>query len=79
MTHRDLKPENILLKSQDEDDMTVKITDFGFSCLFDPNEGLDKELGSPLYMAPEIIMKELYNEKVDIWSIGIITYMLLSG
>jgi calcium-dependent protein kinase len=79
LTHRDLKPENILLESKDMEKLDVKIADFGFSCIFDPEEGLDLVLGSPLYMAPEIIQNQVYNEKVDIWSIGVITYMLLSG
>ena len=79
LTHRDLKPENILLESKDMEKLDVKIADFGFSCIFDPEEGLDLVLGSPLYMAPEIIQNKVYNEKVDIWSIGVITYMLLSG
>ena len=79
VTHRDLKPENILLESKNVDTLDVKIADFGFSCMFDPEIGLDLVLGSPLYMAPEIIKGEVYNEKVDIWSIGVITYMLLSG
>ena len=86
ITHRDLKPENILLESKDVDNLCVKIADFGFSCFFDPEKGLDLVLGSPLYMAPEIIrigenkqLKMTYNEKVDVWSIGVITYMLLTG
>ena len=86
ITHRDLKPENILLESKDVDNLNVKIADFGFSCFFDPEKGLDLVLGSPLYMAPEIIqigankqLKMRYNEKVDVWSIGVITYMLLTG
>ena len=79
ITHRDLKPENILLESKDKENLDVKIADFGFSCIFDPHEGLDLVLGSPLYMAPEIITGKNYNEKVDIWAIGVITYMLLSG
>jgi len=79
LTHRDLKPENILLESKEMDKLDVKIADFGFSCIYDPEEGLDLVLGSPLYMAPEIIQNKVYNEKVDIWSIGVITYMLLSG
>lgn len=79
ITHRDLKPENILLESKDIENLDVKIADFGFSCCFDPEIGLDLVLGSPLYMAPEIIKGEVYNEKVDVWSIGVITYMLLSG
>jgi len=68
-----------LLESKDKDSLEIKISDFGFSCFFDPKKGLDLVLGSPLYMAPEIIESKVYNEKVDIWSIGIITYMLLTG
>jgi len=55
ITHRDLKPENILLETKDPSKLDIKISDFGFSCFFDPKEGLDLVLGSPLYMAPEII------------------------
>ena len=79
IVHRDLKPENILLDSQDKSNLDIKISDFGFACFFNPDEGLDLVLGSPIYMAPEIILKEKYNDKVDIWSIGVITYMLLTG
>ena len=79
IVHRDLKPENILLDSQDKSNLDIKISDFGFACFFNPDEGLDLVLGSPIYMAPEIIQKEKYNDKVDIWSIGVITYMLLTG
>ena len=68
-----------MLESKDKDSLEIKISDFGFSCFFDPKKGLDLVLGSPLYMAPEIIESKIYNEKVDIWSIGIITYMLLTG
>lgn len=57
----------------------MKLADFGFSCVFDPAQGLDLGLGSPMFMAPELFNKKTYNEKVDIWSIGIIVYMLLSG
>ena len=75
--HWDIKPENILFESKDQED--IKITDFGFSAFFDPKDGLSLILGSPLYMAPEIIKGNYYNEKVDIWSVGVITFMLLSG
>ena len=68
-----------MLESKDKDSLEIKISDFGFSCFFDPKKGLYLVLGSPLYMAPEIIESKVYNEKVDIWSIGIITYMLLTG
>jgi calcium-dependent protein kinase len=79
ITHRDLKPENILLEYKDKDKLDIKISDFGFSCFYDPKSGLDLVLGSPLYMAPEIIRGHVYTEKVDIWAIGVISYMLLSG
>ena len=79
IAHRDLKPENILLESKDKDKLEVKISDFGFACFFDTENGLDTVLGSALYMAPEIILKQNYNEKVDIWAIGVIAYMLLTG
>lgn len=77
--YRDIKPENILLDSNDELNLNVKITDFGFACFFKPGQGLTEVLGSPLYMAPEIIKEEPYDEKVDIWSVGTIAYILLSG
>ena len=79
MAHRDLKPENILLSSSDETDFDVKVADFGFSEFADPKEKMNLLCGTPIYMAPEIIKKEKYDEKVDIWSIGIITFVLLTG
>lgn len=79
IVHRDLKPENILLESKERGKLDVKISDFGFACFFDPENGLETVLGSALYMAPEIILKQNYNEKVDIWAIGVIAYMSLTG
>ena len=55
------------------------IADLGFACQFDRETGLDVVLGTPLYMAPELVLHEKYSEKVDVWSLGIITYQLLSG
>ena len=77
ITHRDIKPENILIDSMDE--IYIKLTDFGFATYFDEKEKLDEVLGSPLYMPPEIVMKHKYDEKVDIWSAGVVTFILLSG
>lgn len=82
IVHRDIKPENILLESIDNDNLNVKITDFGFAKCFDADdnfEGLEEVLGSPLYMAPEIVKKIKYDTKVDIWSFGIMAYILLCG
>lgn len=79
ITHRDLKPENILLVSQDKECFDLKISDLGFAQKFDNEKGMDLYLGTPLYMAPELVNKERYSEKVDVWSLGIITYQLLCG
>jgi len=75
--HRDIKPENILMDSID--DLYVKLTDFCFSTYFRPGQGMSQVLGSPLYMPPEIVSKQEYDSKVDIWSAGVVTYVLLTG
>jgi calcium-dependent protein kinase len=77
IVHRDLKPENILLEANKEFDQ-IKIIDFGTSLVYDPNKKLDEKLGTPYYIAPEVLGKN-YGAKCDIWSIGVITYILLSG
>ena len=74
ITHRDLKPENILLVSEDINNFDIKIADLGFAAKFDKATGLDLVLGTPLYMAPELVKHEKYSEKVDVWSLGVITY-----
>lgn len=68
-----------MLESADINQFNVKITDFGFACFFDPKEGLSDVLGSPLYMAPEIVNEKTYDLRVDVWSVGVIAYILLSG
>lgn len=74
--HRDLKPENLLLT----DDKTIKIADFGLAVEFKTDDELIfGTAGSPDYIAPEIINKHYYNKKVDIWSTGVILYILLCG
>lgn len=77
--HRDLKPENILLE-ESLDFGTMKIIDFGTATAFDENgrKKLTEMLGTPYYIAPEVLQGQ-YNEKCDIWSIGVITFMLLCG
>jgi serine/threonine protein kinase len=70
-----MKPENVLLVSDDPDNFDIKISDLGFAQKFDKNgDGMTLVLGSPLYMAPELVKREPYSEKVDVWSLGVITY-----
>jgi calcium-dependent protein kinase len=75
VVHRDLKPENILI---DHESQTLKIADFGTAVFFDPNKKLKDLVGTPYYMAPEVINGN-YDEKCDVWSCGVILYILLSG
>ena len=69
-----------MLENNDPENLQIKLTDFGFACFFLPGEGRKELLGSPLYMAPEIVANnKSYDYKVDIWSAGVIAYILLSG
>ncbi|KAJ4715250.1 protein kinase family protein [Melia azedarach] len=76
--HRDLKPENILLSGVD-DEAVLKIADFGLSSILHPGKYAEKVCGSPLYMAPEVLQFQRYDEKVDMWSVGAILFELLNG
>ena len=76
--HRDLKPENILLSSMDEFSQ-LKLIDFGLSKVLETmDETMKGEVGTLYYMAPEVILGD-YNEKCDVWSCGVILYIMLSG
>jgi len=76
--HRDLKPENILVIDK-KDDSDIKIVDFGLSKILGPAEKCDEQFGTLNYVAPEILMQKHYGKPVDIWSIGMITHLLLGG
>ncbi|KAG7590142.1 EF-hand domain [Arabidopsis suecica] len=75
--HRDLKPENFLFANKKENS-ALKAIDFGLSVLFKPGERFTEIVGSPYYMAPEVL-KRNYGPEVDVWSAGVILYILLCG
>ena len=77
ITHRDLKPENILFESL-KADAEIKLIDFGLSRKYSKDEKMHTILGTPYYVAPEVL-KGNYDEKCDIWSIGAMTYLMLCG
>lgn len=77
IVHRDLKLENFLFVGEDEDSELVLI-DFGLSHYFKPQEVLHSAVGTPYYVAPEVLDGN-YDSKCDVWSIGVIAFMLLSG
>ncbi|XP_047341606.1 calcium-dependent protein kinase 11-like [Impatiens glandulifera] len=75
--HRDLKPENFLFDTPDED-AKLKATDFGLSIFYKPGQYFTDVVGSPYYVAPEVLHK-YYGPEIDVWSAGVILYILLSG
>ena len=75
--HRDLKPENFLLLNKQED-APLKATDFGLSVFFKPNEVFTDVVGSAYYVAPEVLRRS-YGPEADVWSAGVIVYILLCG
>jgi calcium-dependent protein kinase len=78
IVHRDLKPQNILISSQSSTKLAIKIIDFGTAGWFSPNTKMIQTMGSSYYIAPEVLDQN-YDEKCDVWSSGVILYLLLSG
>ncbi|KAK2400586.1 calcium-dependent protein kinase [Trifolium repens] len=75
--HRDLKPENFVFADKKETS-PLKAIDFGLSIFFKPGERFNDIVGSPYYMAPEVLQRN-YGPEIDIWSAGVILYILLCG
>ncbi|CAA0822558.1 Calcium-dependent protein kinase 2 [Striga hermonthica] len=75
--HRDLKPENFLFVGEEEDS-PLKAIDFGLSVFFRPGETFSDIVGSPYYVAPEVLLQS-YGPEADVWSAGVIIFILLSG
>ena len=78
IAHRDIKPENVLLTSESED-ADVRLLDFGLSKIVGPNQKCTEPYGTLTYCAPEIILDKPYLKTVDSWSLGVMTYLMLSG
>ena len=77
--HRDIKPENIMITKREKNNcLQVKLIDFGTAKMFEKGQSENRYVGSSYYMAPEVL-KRKYDEKCDLWSIGVILYILLTG
>ena len=78
IAHRDIKPENVLLTSEDEN-ADIRLLDFGLSKIVGPGQKCTEPYGTLTYCAPEIILDKPYIKSVDSWSLGVMTYLMLSG
>ena len=77
IVHRDLKPENLLLLNKNKDS-PIKVIDFGMSKRFDHEKYMNEKVGTAYYISPEVL-KGKYDEKCDIWSAGVILYIIICG
>ncbi|KXZ46415.1 hypothetical protein GPECTOR_44g89 [Gonium pectorale] len=77
VVHRDLKPENFLITDKSPD-AAIKLADFGLSCFFREGQEMNEVVGSPYYIAPEVVDRS-YGKGCDVWSLGVILHILLSG
>ena len=78
IVHRDLKPENLMINGKDKDNhFMIKVIDFGTATIFKKSK-MKTKIGSGYYMAPEVLNRS-YNEKCDLWSVGVIMYILFSS
>ena len=81
IVHRDLKPENFMVTINEQNRPLVKLIDFGLATYIpkDKNIPLNEYVGTPQYVAPEVVNHDCYDEKVDIWSTGVILFNMLTG
>merc|ERR1712056_174847 len=79
--HRDLKPENFIFTSKEaieSEKNIIKVIDFGLACKFEKGQVLTTKAGTPYYVAPQVLAGK-YNAESDLWSLGVIMYVLLCG
>ena len=83
MVHRDLKLENVMVDLEKLPDgrskLICKITDFGFAVTMEHQKQETLSLGTPIYMAPEIVSGNAYDKSVDIWALGVMAYIILTN
>jgi calcium-dependent protein kinase len=77
IVHRDIKPENLMLTNV-RDSSSIKLIDFGLSKINEDHKEMKTKAGTPYYIAPEIL-SGTYSKECDVWSLGVILYILLSG
>jgi serine/threonine protein kinase len=78
IVHRDIKPENVLMATKAEDS-DVKIVDFGLSKMVGPSQLCTEPFGTLSYVAPEVLQQKPYGKAVDVWSLGILAYLMMVG
>ncbi|KAL7534676.1 hypothetical protein ACHAXR_006030 [Thalassiosira sp. AJA248-18] len=78
VAHCDMKPKNLLLVSE-EDDVQMKLADFGFATRVYEPRSLTKQCGTPFFVAPEVLLRSNYDQQSDMWSCGVIMFLLLGG
>jgi len=78
VVHRDIKPQNIFLESEDNNS-AIKIGDFGSATRFHTPKSLSSRKGTPSYVAPEILKEQPYDQSCDMWSVGVVIYVMLCG
>jgi calcium/calmodulin-dependent protein kinase I len=78
IAHRDLKPENIMMTDNSET-ADVRLLDFGLSKIIGPGETCTEPYGTLSYVGPEVLLEKPYDKSVDLWTIGIIAYLLMCG
>jgi len=76
--HRDIKPDNYLVVLGKDSELSLKLADFGLACRYRKGKPLKDILGTPSYVAPEVL-SGCYNEKCDVWSIGVVSFVLCVG